>query len=111
MSLESVWQDVRLAWRVLRRSPEFSATIVLTLTLGLGANAAIFGVVNSLLLRPLAVADPHRLVAVRSDAALAHGYAAGLVDIRDVAESAAARAFVRRGHRLDAGTIRPGAKW
>lgn len=77
MSLESVWQDVRLAWRVLRRSPEFSATIVLTLTLGLGANAAIFGVVNSLLLRPLPVADPYRLVTISSDSAIARGYAAG----------------------------------
>ncbi len=77
MSLESVWQDVRLALRVLRRSPEFSATIVLTLTLGLGANAAIFGVVNSLLLRPLPVADPYRLVTISSDFAIARGYTAG----------------------------------
>ena len=77
MSLESVWQDVRLALRVLRRSPEFSATVVLTLTLGLGANAAIFGVVNSLLLRPLPVADPHRLVTIASDSAIARGYTAG----------------------------------
>lgn len=77
MSLESVWQDVRLALRVLRRSPEFSATVVLTLTLGLGANAAIFAVVNSLLLRPLPVADPHRLVTISSDFAIARGYAAG----------------------------------
>jgi predicted permease len=77
MSLESVWQDVRIALRGLRRSPEFAATIVLTLTLGLGANAAIFGVVNSLLLRPLPVADPHRLVTVSSDSAIARGYAVG----------------------------------
>ena len=77
MSLESVWQDVRLALRVLRRSPEFSATVVLTLTLGLGANAAIFGVVNSLLLRPLPVADPYRLVTISSDFAIARGYTAG----------------------------------
>ena len=77
MSLESVWQDVKLALRVLRRSPEFSATIVLTLTLGLGANAAIFGVVNSLLLRPLPVADPQRLVTISSDSAIARGYTAG----------------------------------
>ena len=77
MSLESAWQDVRLALRVLRRSPEFSATIVLTLTLGLGANATIFGVVNSLLLRPLPVADPYRLVTISSDFAIARGYPAG----------------------------------
>jgi putative ABC transport system permease protein len=77
ISLDTVWQDVRLALRVVRRSPGFAATIVLTLALGIGANAAIFGVVNSLLLRPLPVADPHRLVTISSDAAIARGYPTG----------------------------------
>ena len=74
-SLDSVWQDVRLALRMVRRSPGFTATIALTLALGIGANAAIFGVINSLLLRPLPVADPHRLVTISSDAAIARGQA------------------------------------
>jgi predicted permease len=74
-SLDSVWQDGRLALRMVRRSPGFTATIALTLALGIGANAAIFGVINSLLLRPLPVADPHRLVTISSDAALARGQA------------------------------------
>ena len=77
MSVDTVWQDVRLALRLVRRSPGFAATIVLTLALGIGANAAIFGVVNSLLLRPLPVADPHRLVTISSDFAIARGYPAG----------------------------------
>jgi predicted permease len=74
-SLDSVWHDVRLALRMVRRSPGFTATIALTLALGIGANAAIFGVINSLLLRPLPVADPHRLVTISSDAAIARGQA------------------------------------
>ena len=74
-SLDSMWHDVRLALRMVRRSPGFTATIALTLALGIGANAAIFGVINSLLLRPLPVADPDRLVTISSDAAIARGQA------------------------------------
>ena len=76
MSVDTIWEDVRLTFRLVRRSPGFAATIVLTLALGIGANAAIFGVVNGLLLRPLPVAEPERLVTISSDAALARGHAA-----------------------------------
>ncbi|MGH9308601.1 MAG: ABC transporter permease, partial [Vicinamibacterales bacterium] len=75
--VEEIQQDARLALRLMRRAPGFTATIVLTLALGIGANAAIFGIINSLLLRPLPIADPHRLVTVSSDAALARGYTSG----------------------------------
>jgi putative ABC transport system permease protein len=74
-ALDSMWHDVRLALRMVRRSPGFTATIALTLALGIGANAAIFGVINSLLLRPLPVADPSRLVTISSDSAIARGQA------------------------------------
>ena len=74
-SLDGVSHDVRLALRMVSRSPGFTATIALTLALGIGANAAIFGVINSLLLRPLPVADPYRLVTISSDAAIARGQA------------------------------------
>ncbi len=75
--MENIWQDVRFALRQVRRSPGFATSIVFTLALGIGANAAIFGVVNGLLLRPLPVADPYRLVTISSDAAIARGYTAG----------------------------------
>jgi putative ABC transport system permease protein len=74
-SLDGLSHDVRLAVRMVSRSPGLTATIALTLALGIGANAAIFGVINSLLLRPLPVADPSRLVTISSDSAIARGQA------------------------------------
>src|SRR5688500_173633 len=76
--LDGVWHDVRLALRMVRRAPGFTATVALTLALGIGANAAIFGVINSLLLRPLPVADPHRLVTISSDGAIRRGQTFGV---------------------------------
>jgi putative ABC transport system permease protein len=55
---------MRLAIRSLLKAPGFSAAVVLTLAIGLGANAALFAVVNRILLRPLPYSDPARLVAV-----------------------------------------------
>ena len=63
--LESVLQDLRLGVRLMRRNPGFVMVAVLVLGLGIGANAAIFGMVNAILLRPLPVEDPGRLVALR----------------------------------------------
>ncbi len=60
--IETIWRDVLYAVRTLRASPSFTLIAILTLALGIGANTAIFGVVNSLLLRPLPVKDPERLV-------------------------------------------------
>ena len=65
-ALENIWRDLRYAMRGLRKSPAFSTVAVLTLALGIGANTAIFSVINALMLRPLPVERPDELISLAS---------------------------------------------
>jgi putative ABC transport system permease protein len=63
--MEQFTQDVRYAWRTFRRNPGFATVAVLSLTLGIGANTALFEVVTAIKLRVLPIADPERLAEIR----------------------------------------------
>jgi putative ABC transport system permease protein len=76
--MQDLGSDAQYALRQMRRAPVFSGVVIATLTLGIGANTAIFSLVNSLLLRTLPVMEPERLVTISSETALRHGFTAGI---------------------------------
>ncbi len=65
--VEHIGQDVRYAMRMFGRTPGFTVVVVMTLALGIGANTAVFSLINAVLLKMLPVRDPEQLVQVQQD--------------------------------------------
>ncbi len=91
--MQTLWQDLRYGFRILVNKPAFTLVAVLTLALGIGANTAIFSVVNSLLLRPLPYPNAERLMTIWEDHRARNGpenewtSPTGFEDWRDQAKS------------------------
>ncbi len=77
-ALETLWQDVRFGVRVLRKNAGFTAIAALTLALGIGANTAIFSIVNAVILRPLPYPDSPRMVTFFTKTAMFPAFTLGL---------------------------------
>jgi predicted permease len=82
--IEELWQDFRYALRALRHKPGFTAVALLTLALGAGATAMIFTIINSVLLKPLAIAEPDRLVRIHWKSPKGNSNSVSWLDILDI---------------------------
>jgi len=81
--LESLWQDLRYGARGLRKSPGFALVASFTLAIGIGANVAIFSIVNSVLLRPVAYPHPEQLVMLWSTGTQTEKFGSSMADIKE----------------------------
>ena len=110
--LETVWQDVKYSLRMMSRNPAFSVAIILTVAVGIGANAAMFSVIRAVLLKPLGYEDPDRLVLIADGVtpvhfdelkASSHSYveiAAYAGGVEDIALSGIGQPEVLKGARV-----------
>ena len=94
VGLERVWQDLRYAGRMFRRTPVFTSIAVASLALGIGGNAAMFSLVNALLVRPLPYIAPERLLRVTG-----------------IYPRAAIRSFQQQSRTMDVAAASTGSEW
>ncbi len=99
--IETTLQDVRYGWRMITRSPGFSAVVVLTLAIGIGANTAIYSLTEAVL-TPLAIESPNRVVFVWTDAAK-RGWRQLPASVPDFEDWAASGLFEKLGAFADTG--------
>jgi predicted permease len=111
--LETIWQDVRVSLRTLRKSPGFLAAAVITLALAISANAVVFSVLNAFLLRPLSVAHPNRLYQLQhANEASSYQSYPDYIDLRDRNRSFdSVMAFTADEVGLDTGEGDPSEVW
>ena len=106
--LEALWRDLKCAIRFLRRSPGFTAVAILSLALGIGANSAIFSLVDSLLLRSLPVDRPNQLVEIVAPTARG---ARKYLDLSRLGSESRSAGSVRGRTRLEPPPGEPSAEW